>query len=162
MFACTATNAYYETRTNGSGEYHVANLDAGVYRLEVEKDGFKRLIKADLILHVQDALSLDFELPIGSTSESINVEAAVLAVDTASATVSTVVDRAFVEEIPLNGRSFQTLIMLTPGVVVSISARNVVDIASRKKTTRRKCRSAPRNCCVAPNMPEPPSASSAS
>jgi len=45
---------------------------------------------------------------------------------------------------------------------VSICARNVAAIASRKKTTPRKCRSAQRNCCVAPNMREPPSASSAS
>jgi hypothetical protein len=48
-------------------------------------------------------------------SETITVEAGAPLVNTESGTVSTVIDRAFVENLPLNGRSFQTLIMLTPG-----------------------------------------------
>src|SRR6516165_5278388 len=62
-----------------------------------------------------------------------------------------------------NGMSYTcaSCIRTRANFFVSISARNVVDIASRKKTTRRKCRSAQRNCCVAPNMQGPPSASSA-
>src|SRR3989442_2227842 len=81
--------------------------------------GFKRLIKPDVILHVQDALEIDFAMTVGSASESITVEAGAPLVNTESATVSTVVDRTFVESLPLNGRSFQTLIMLAPGVVVT-------------------------------------------
>jgi hypothetical protein len=73
-------------------------------------------------LHVQDALAIDFELPIGSAVETVVVQAGTPLVNTTSATVSTVVDRTFVENMPLNGRSFQTLIMLTPGVVVTPTA----------------------------------------
>src|SRR5215467_14441757 len=62
---------------------------------------------------------------VGSASESIVVEGGAPLVNTESATVSTVVDRTFVENIPLNGRSFQTLITLTPGVVVT--ATNFAD-----------------------------------
>src|SRR5206468_8468275 len=54
--------------------------------------------------------------------ETINVEAGASLVNTESGTVSTVIDRPFVEDLPLNGRSFQTLIMLTPGVVVTATA----------------------------------------
>src|SRR6266404_2867191 len=108
-------NIRYETTTNTSGEYYLANLPPGLYQIEIEKPGFKKLIKPDVILHVQDALAIDFEMAVGSASESITV-------DTASATVSTVVDRTFVESLPLNGRSFQTLILLTPGVVVTATA----------------------------------------
>src|SRR5206468_6286848 len=54
--------------------------------------------------------------------ETINVEAGASLVNTESGTVSTVIDRPFVENLPLNGRSFQTLIMLTPGVVVTTTA----------------------------------------
>ncbi len=118
----TATNFRYETTSNPSGEYHLTNLPPGLYELEVEKTGFKKLINPDVILHVQDALEIDFQMTLGSASETITVEAASPLVNSESATVSTVVDRTFVEDLPLNGRSFQTLIMLTPGVVVTATA----------------------------------------
>src|SRR6516165_9161489 len=52
------TSARYETTTNGSGEYYLANLPPGTYRIEIEKSGFKKLIKPDVVLHVQDALEI--------------------------------------------------------------------------------------------------------
>ena len=55
-------------------------------------------------------------------AESLTIEAGAPLVNTESATVSTVVDRTFVENLPLNGRSFQTLIMLAPGVVVTAAS----------------------------------------
>ena len=113
------TNVRYETATNSSGEYHLANLPPSPYRIEIEKPGFKKLIKPDVVLHVQDALEIDFELAIGAASETITVESGAPLVNIESGTVSTVVDRTFVENFPLNGRSFQTLIMLAPGVVVT-------------------------------------------
>jgi len=116
------TNVHYETATNTSGEYSLANLLPGPYRLEIEKPGFKKLIKPDVILHVQDALAIDFEMAVGEVTETITAEAGALLLSTDSATVSTVVDHTFVEDMPLNGRSFQTLIMLTPGVVVTATA----------------------------------------
>ena len=116
------TNARYETTTNGSGEYYLTNLPPNAYRIEIEKSGFKKLIKPDVILHVQDALRIDFDMTLGDVSETVTVEAGAPLVNTESATVSTVVDRKFVENLPLNGRSFQTLIMLTPGVVLTTTA----------------------------------------
>jgi Carboxypeptidase regulatory-like domain/TonB dependent receptor-like, beta-barrel len=113
------TNLRYETATNGSGEYYLANVPPGPYRIEVEKPGFKKLIKPDVILHVQDALKIDFEMTLGAASETITVESGAPLVNTESATVSTVIDRTFVENLPLNGRSFQNLIMLTPGAVLT-------------------------------------------
>jgi len=113
------TNVHYGTVTKASGEYHLANLPPGTYRIEIEKPGFKRLIKPDLVLHIQDALEIDFEMTLGAVSETITVEAGAPLVNTESDTVSTVVDRTLVENLPLNGRSFQTLITLTPGVVLT-------------------------------------------
>jgi hypothetical protein len=69
-------------------------------------------------VNVQDHLEQNFKLVVGSISESITVEGGAPLVDTESATVSTVVDRNFAENLPLNGRSFQTPIQLTPGVVL--------------------------------------------
>src|SRR6266576_3322856 len=116
------TDARYEGATNDSGEYYLTNLPPGSYRSEIEKTAFKKLIKPDLILHVQGALELNIEMTLGSASESITVEAGAPLVNTESATVSTVIDCAFVDNLPLNGRSFQTLILLTPGVVLTTTA----------------------------------------
>lgn len=118
------TNFRFECTTNGSGEYHLANLPPASYRLEIEKSGFKKLIKPDVILHVQDALRIDLQMTLGDVSEIVMVESGAPLVNTESATVSTVVNRTFVDNIPLNGRSFQTLIELTPGVVVTPSTFN--------------------------------------
>jgi len=120
----TATNVRYEISSNASGEYYLPNLPPSAYQLEIEKTGFKKLIKPGVMLHVQDALEINFEMTVGSVSETITVESGAPLVNTESATVSTVIDRTFVEGLPLNGRSFQTLIMLTPGVVVTPTAFN--------------------------------------
>ena len=87
------TNFRYETATNDAGEYSLANLPPGTYRLEVEKSGFNKLIRPDVILHVQDAPAIDFEMVAGSISDSISVQAGAPLVNTSSATVSTVVDQ---------------------------------------------------------------------
>ena len=120
----TATNFSYQTTTTAAGEYYLANLPPGAYRIEIEKPGFKKLIKPDVMLHVQDALEIDFEMTVGSASESITVEAGAPGVNTESVTVSSVIDRTFVENLPLNGRTFQPLIMLAPGVVPTTTVFN--------------------------------------
>jgi hypothetical protein len=113
------TNVRHFTTTNDSGEYYLANLPPSRYRLEVEKSGFKKLVKPEVILNVQDAIEVDFELALGTLAETVTVEAGAPLVNTQSATVSTVIDRTFVANLPLNGRSFQSLITMTPGVVLT-------------------------------------------
>jgi len=113
------TNLRYEATSDDAGEYHLTNLPPHIYRIEIEKGGFKKLIKPDVILHVQDNVELSFEMTIGSVSESVTISTGAPLMNTESATVSTVIDRKFVENLPLNGRSFQTLIMLTPGTVAT-------------------------------------------
>src|SRR5215475_6945466 len=114
-----STNTRYETTSSVTGDYHLANLPPGSYRIELETPGFRKMIKPDVTLHVQDALEIDFEMTLGTSSETVTVESGTPVVNTESAAVSTVVDRAFVDNLPLNGRSFQTLITLTPGVALT-------------------------------------------
>jgi hypothetical protein len=116
-----ATGVQYSARTNNEGLYVLANLPPGPYRLQVSKIGFKALIKPDIVLNVQDALAINFTLPIGAASEVVTVQGGAPLINTQDASVSTVVDRQFAEGLPLNGRSFQTLIELTPGVVPTTS-----------------------------------------
>jgi hypothetical protein len=113
------TGVQFTGKTNGDGVYVLPNLPPGPYRLQVSKVGFKTIIKPDVILNVQDALSINFTLPIGALLETVTVQGGVPLLNTESAAVSTVVDRQFVENMPLNGRSFQTLITLTPGVILT-------------------------------------------
>jgi hypothetical protein len=112
-----ATGVRYPSSTNTDGIYTVTILPPGDYRLQVSKDGFKTIIKPGVILNVQSAIAINFTLPVGATSESVTVSAGSSGVDTTDASVSTVVDRQFVENMPLNGRSLQSLISLAPGVV---------------------------------------------
>ena len=111
------TGIVYSARTNSSGMYLVPILPPGHYHVQVSKPGFKTIIKADVILNVQSAVALNFILPVGATSESVTVDASSSPMNTTDASISTVVDRKFVENLPLNGRSFQDLISMTPGVV---------------------------------------------
>src|SRR5277367_2855938 len=59
------TNVRYEGATNTSGEYHFTNLPPGSYRIEIEKTGFQKMIKPEVILHVQDAIEIDFQMTLG-------------------------------------------------------------------------------------------------
>src|SRR5262249_34105238 len=111
-------NARHETTTNDTGEYSLPNLPPGRYRIEVEKAGFKRVIKPDVVVHVQDRLVIDFEMTLGLVSESVSVAAGAPLLESSNAVVSTLIENRFVENMPLNGRSFSSLIDLTPGVVL--------------------------------------------
>jgi len=86
------TNFRYETATNGAGEYTLANLPPGTYQLEVDKSGFKKLIRPDVILHVQDALAIDFELPIGAALETVVVQGGAPLLNASDASLSQVID----------------------------------------------------------------------
>lgn len=115
------TNVKYPAKTNSEGIYSASNLPPGTYRIQVSKTGFKTIVKPNITLNVLDARAINFDLPVGAVSETVTVEGGSSLVNTESAAVSTVVDRQFAENLPMNGRSFQTLIQLTPGVVLTTS-----------------------------------------
>jgi hypothetical protein len=110
------------TPTNASGLYTFPSVKPGRYRIEVTAAGFKVVDVTGLIVNVQDHIEQNFRLQVGSVAQSVTVTAGAPLVNTTDATVSTVVDRQFAENLPLNGRSFQTLIQLTPGVVLTTSS----------------------------------------
>ena len=119
-----ATGVISETSSNDQGIYSAIGLIPGRYRMTVRKDGFREVILDGLVLNVQDVVDQNFRLELGSVAESVTVTANALNINTSDATVSTVVDRQFADNLPLNGRSFQTLIQLTPGVVTVASNGN--------------------------------------
>lgn len=118
------TNVNYPTETNNEGIYVLANLPPGRYRIFVSKEGFKTIVHRETDLHVQDVLSLSFMMELGSIDQSITVDGDASLILRETATVGTLVNRQFVENLPLNGRSFQSLIALTPGTVVTKADSN--------------------------------------
>jgi hypothetical protein len=119
VFTNINTGVLYATQTNGEGIYTLPAVEPGIYRANITKDGFKSIVKPDIEIHVQDQVSINFALHIGSVSETITVEAGGLNINTTDASVSTVVDQSYIQNMPLNGRSFQDLVLLTPGIVTN-------------------------------------------
>jgi Carboxypeptidase regulatory-like domain/TonB dependent receptor/TonB-dependent Receptor Plug Domain len=110
-----ATNSKATTQSNGDGLYYFSALPPAVYRIVVSKDGFRQIIEGDVTLHTQDSLTLNFALQIGSVNETVTVNADNEHMPTDNPAVGLLVSRDFVENMPLNGRSFQDLLALTPG-----------------------------------------------
>lgn len=107
--------------TDNSGLYRFPSVHPGRYRMQVRATGFRVIDVTGLTINVQDHLQQNFKLIVGSVSESVTVDGRMPLVDTESGTVSTVVDRNFAENLPMNGRSFQSLIELTPGISLTSS-----------------------------------------
>ncbi len=113
----TGTRIQYQGLTNEAGVYYVSDLPPGRYRIEVEKVGFKAVIESDVFLHVQDVLEVNFEMMLGSTSESVTVRDNSAPRDVESSSIGTVVERREANELPLNGRNVFNLIVLAPSVI---------------------------------------------
>src|SRR5215472_13257043 len=107
------------TVSNQSGLYVFSNVRPGHYRMTVDKAGFRQIILTDLTVNVQEVLGRNFSLKVGALGESVTVSGDSAKINTTDASVSTVIDRQLVENMPLNGRSIQALINLTPGVVLT-------------------------------------------
>ena len=114
------TSLQRRTTTDKAGYFIVSWLPAARYVVTAQRQGFATARIEDLVLSVNDQRPLTIRLKIGEISESVTVEGASL-IQTESAAVSTVVNHQFVENLPLNGRSFGSLIELTPGVVLTRS-----------------------------------------
>lgn len=112
------TNVRRSVETNDQGIYSVPNLPPGPYRIQVSKTGFKTVVYPNITLNVQDAKAIGFTLPVGPVIDTLTVHGGTPLLNTQSASVGTVIDQNFVQSLPLNGRSFNTLLQLTPGVVI--------------------------------------------
>jgi hypothetical protein len=114
-----ATNADFSAVSNTEGFYILPNLPPAVYRVEVSKQGFQTFVRESLTLNVGANVTLNFLLTVGDVKAIVTVEnSETELIERDSVAVGTLVTRQFIENLPLNGRSFQTLIELTPGVTL--------------------------------------------
>jgi len=115
------TGATRAVASNQQGEYSVPALLPGSYSITLEANGFKTLHQNRVVVEVDQRARLDFALTIGSNTETITVQGNAPLLNASDASVSTLIGNQFVENMPLNGRSFSSLIDLAPGVVLTVS-----------------------------------------
>jgi hypothetical protein len=106
-----------QVTTNDRGYYVVPALPVGSYTVVAELKGFKRKSLTGITLQVNEEPRLDIALEVGEVSETITVNSTVPLLQTESASVGQVIDNRYTTQIPLNGRDFSQLILLTPGAV---------------------------------------------
>ena len=103
------------TTTNSSGTYILPQLPPGLYKINVSKEGFASVSRDNVELQVNQSVTLDFQLGVGSTAQTVEVTGAAPLLNTTSATLTNVVSHDETVNLPLNGREFTQLTLLTPG-----------------------------------------------
>src|SRR5438105_2840375 len=119
-----ATGVVMIVPVNDAGEYQVLALIPGTYSVKASADGFESVLRDDIILHVQDRLSIDFTLKVGSVNQEVVVTAGEPLLQTQSADVGDVCSSDLVNDLPLNGRRYADLALLEPGVQKFYAANN--------------------------------------
>ncbi|MDX1979717.1 MAG: TonB-dependent receptor [Bryobacteraceae bacterium] len=105
-----------EVTTDAGGLYVLTFLPPSAYTVTAEATGFRKTVQTNVTLQVNQRVRLDLALQVGEVSETIEVTAAPPMLESQSSSVGSVVNQQFVSELPLNGRNFVQLAILTPGV----------------------------------------------
>jgi hypothetical protein len=115
-----ATNVTKHTETTSSGDFTVPYLAPGTYRVTVQSAGFQKSVVDNIGLVVGQEARADVTMKPGAVSESVQVEASAVALDTDSSAVSQLVSEKQVDELPLNGRNFLNLLFIGAGAVQTV------------------------------------------
>jgi hypothetical protein len=105
------------TKTTEGGAFAFPLLPVGQYSISIEQKGFKAEKRSDIQLNVEQIVRIDISLQVGNVTESVDVKASTVNIDTETAEVSQVVSQKQVSELPLNGRNFLQLLFLGAGAV---------------------------------------------
>jgi hypothetical protein len=103
--------------TDNSGEYVVPNLTPGIYMVRAESRGFKTVERPNIQVEVATDLSIDVSLPPGDVRETVIVNEEVPLLDTTSSTLGGTLSNKEINDLPLNGRNYENLLQLRPGVM---------------------------------------------
>jgi hypothetical protein len=112
----TATGVARDLTTNQAGEYVAADLDPGTYSVTVESAGFRKAEAKSVVLDVSRDVRVNLILQAGSVDQTVEVNAQDTMVDTVDSTLNGVLENKAINELPLEGRDFQNLLPLHPGV----------------------------------------------
>src|SRR4051794_29771916 len=112
-----ATGVESRLTTNDAGYFRSADRPSGTYKIQIDQPGFKRAVVSGIKLDVNAQVRRDIALTVGEVSESIQVEASPVLVNTSTGTVSTTITTEQIQTAVLNGRHYSRLAMLVPGAV---------------------------------------------
>lgn len=110
------TGATQTVTTDAQGRYRVPDLQIGSYEVQASQPGFQKVVHSGITLTVGSQNVVDFNLPVGQANETVTVSGEVSQVNTESSTVGQLVSEKQMRDLPLNGRNFEQLITLSPGV----------------------------------------------
>ncbi len=113
-----ARNAPRTLTTDQAGEYNVGNLLPGQYKVHAEAKGFKTFERTGITLEVAAEIRVDVQLQPGEISQTITVNEDVPLVETTNAELGATLQSAIIADVPLNGRNFENLLQLNPGVTI--------------------------------------------
>src|SRR5262249_1659716 len=119
-----ATGNSRTVESDDQGNYTVPFLNPGAYKIMVKANGFETAVRPGVVLNVGDQSRLDFQMRVGAITEEVVGQGGPPLGEVESAVVGTVVNRQFIENMPLNGRSFQSLVSLTPSVVIANTSQS--------------------------------------
>ncbi|HEV2445940.1 MAG TPA: carboxypeptidase-like regulatory domain-containing protein, partial [Candidatus Sulfopaludibacter sp.] len=111
------TGAARGALTDSRGHYQFFSLPLGRYEIRSSKPGFQEVVRTGVDLVVGQSATVDLVLPIGEASQQVNVEGDAPLVDVTTASVSGLAGERQIKQLPLNGRSYDELLTLNPGVV---------------------------------------------
>lgn len=110
-----------EVTTNDSGQYVASSIPTGDYVIGVEQAGFQKLRRSGVRLTAADVLTIDLQVSVGNVQETVEVTATAPLVQSQTAAVSSLVTNQQMVEMPLNGRTFTSLVLLSPGAYAGSS-----------------------------------------
>jgi Carboxypeptidase regulatory-like domain/TonB dependent receptor/TonB-dependent Receptor Plug Domain len=110
------TGVTQNTTSDAQGRYRVPELLIGNYEVQATQAGFQTVVRKGITLTVGSEAVIDITLPVGQSQQTVTVEAEASQVDTTSAAVASLVESTQMRELPLNGRNFEQLMTLAPGV----------------------------------------------
>lgn len=105
--------------TNEAGSYLMPGLNAGNYKVAAELPGFKTSIREGLTLQVNQVLRIDVDLQVGAVDQTVQVTESAPLLETETSSRGSVIDQKKIVELPLNGRDYNQLALLSPGVLPS-------------------------------------------
>jgi Carboxypeptidase regulatory-like domain len=112
----TATQLRRETTTTGTGEFTIPDLPLGSYDVTVSHTGFDKVRAENVAVEVGKVTGLRLSMKVASQTQTVEVAASAVSIDTDSSTLNQVIPDKAVQDMPLNGRDFTQLIKLAPGV----------------------------------------------
>src|SRR6266403_3767949 len=104
--------------TNDAGEYNAPTLNPGTYKVRVEAKGFKTIERQNVVLEVGKEVRVDLTVQPGDQVQTITITESVPLVETTNATLGGTLNNTDINDMPLNGRNYQSLLALRPGVVI--------------------------------------------